>query len=198
MNDKINYDTCPYCNAEIYKENNSLHVYEITYKCGCNILFAISSGEVIEENKCTDKNNKTNANNYNNIDTLSKDVSYKIAKLKNMTVIEKEECYCKKSIIKGKVTIEGKVYDAYEMTMYWLNNTNDAFHNYYGFNWIPPLEYMSLVKEVRDADYVIKHSCSDSVVNAISNKVQITSGINHNSISEQIRNNMNSSLRNSL
>jgi ribosomal protein L37AE/L43A len=36
---------CPFCEAKEIDRSSSLHVWEITFKCGCSIMGAISSGD---------------------------------------------------------------------------------------------------------------------------------------------------------
>lgn len=47
---------CPTCKADILREGSSLHCWDITYKCGCNVYGALSSSEVYLNIKCPLKN----------------------------------------------------------------------------------------------------------------------------------------------
>ena len=37
------FDNCPYCGSDIKKEGNSLHAWDIEYKCGLHIWGAVDT-----------------------------------------------------------------------------------------------------------------------------------------------------------
>ena len=41
-------DTCYVCGSKIKKEGNSLHIWEITYECGCRIWGSLSDKKYIQ------------------------------------------------------------------------------------------------------------------------------------------------------
>jgi hypothetical protein len=40
-----------------------------------------------------------------------------------------------------------KVYSKETLAKSWLTMSNDSFYNFYGFNWVPPLEMQSRIRK---------------------------------------------------
>lgn len=60
--------------------------------------------------------------------------------------------------MQGKFGESSRGNDPEELTKAWLNMSNDAFYQKYGFNWVPPADMQARVQNemLKGVDYGIK------------------------------------------
>ena len=124
-------------NIEIVNQFYDEEAEELYYK-----LINIHSPDMEEiRNKAIAKSMASMKNLYSHKELL--ELIVEIKKLKNYT--EKERNYILAHSTPSKIR---------EMlTYFWLTHTNDVFFNYFGFNWIPPLELREKVqKQINNID----------------------------------------------
>lgn len=124
-------------NIEIVNQFYDEEAEELYYK-----LINIHSPDMEEiKNKAITKSMASMNNLYSHKELL--ELIVEIKKLKDYT--EKERNYILAHSTPSKIR---------EMlTYFWLTHTNDVFFNYFGFNWIPPLELREKVqKQINNID----------------------------------------------
>lgn len=124
-------------NIEIVNQFYAEEAEELYYK-----LINIHSPDMEEiKNKAIAKSMASMNNLYSHKELL--ELIVEIKKLKDYT--EKERNYILAHSTPSKIR---------EMlTYFWLTHTNDVFFNYFGFNWIPPLELREKVqKQINNID----------------------------------------------
>lgn len=124
-------------NIEIVNQFYDEEAEELYYK-----LINIHSPDMEEiKNKAIAKSMASMNNLYSHKELL--ELTVEIKKLKDYT--EKERNYILAHSTPSKIR---------EMlTYFWLTHTNDIFFNYFGFNWIPPLELREKVqKQINNID----------------------------------------------
>lgn len=124
-------------NIEIVNQFYDEEAEELYYK-----LINIHSPDMEEiKNKAIAKSMASMNNLYSHKELL--ELIVEIKKLKDYT--EKERNYILAHSTPSKIR---------EMlTYFWLTHTNDVFFNYFGFNWIPPLELREKVqKQINNID----------------------------------------------
>lgn len=124
-------------NIEIVNQFYDEEAEELYYK-----LINIHSPDMEEiKNKAIAKSMESMNNLYSHKELL--ELIVEIKKLKDYT--EKERNYILAHSTPSKIR---------EMlTYFWLTHTNDVFFNYFGFNWIPPLELREKVqKQINNID----------------------------------------------
>ena len=124
-------------NIEIVNQFYDEEAEELYYK-----LINIHSPDMKEiKNKAIAKSMASMNNLYSHKELL--ELIVEIKKLKDYT--EKERNYILAHSTPSKI-IE-------MLTYFWLTHTNDVFFNYFGFNWIPPLELREKVqKQINNID----------------------------------------------
>ncbi len=55
--DKHDINLCYICGAEVNRKGNSLHCWDIEYKCGCKIYGAFDNEKIYKEGGCSNESN---------------------------------------------------------------------------------------------------------------------------------------------